>query len=303
MINSNPVPFLSKKNVKFIENIINEKKIDFVTEYGSGNSTIYFIKNLKIRKIKFVSIENDKFWFYENIKSITKIFNPNNVNLKKKFWTSKDYKMFYKTDRKPFTEIIDGKSRIKKIKNRLSLGPFYRFEKNSNSKFAGKLFIFYPIIKPLLILINSFLQKLNKFNNEKSEWNCQIEKLDFKYNLVSPTMKDQFGESPNIDDYVNAGLNFLENQDKSKNILFMIDGGPRHYIVEKIINKKYNHNIHICLFDAHRPEYDEILNKYNGTFFKGEEILDNDIDFYSIFPDEKKEKLLSKELWYFNYQN
>ena len=42
-----PVPILSKKNVEFINSIIDEKKIDFIIEYGSGYSTMYFIKNLK----------------------------------------------------------------------------------------------------------------------------------------------------------------------------------------------------------------------------------------------------------------
>ena len=47
---NNPIPILSKKNVKLIEKIIDEKNIDTIIEYGSGSSTLYFIKNLKKKK-------------------------------------------------------------------------------------------------------------------------------------------------------------------------------------------------------------------------------------------------------------
>ena len=46
-----PVPILSKKNVNTIEKIIDEKNIDTIIEYGSGYSTLYFIKNLFLARI------------------------------------------------------------------------------------------------------------------------------------------------------------------------------------------------------------------------------------------------------------
>ena len=298
-----PVPILSKKNVRFIEKIINEKNIDSIIEYGSGLSTLYFIKNLKNKKIKFTSVENTKIWFYKNIKNITKTFTPTNCILNKSSWSGNDYKKFYKTTVEPFGEISKEKSKYKKIIKLLKLGPFYRFEKDGNSKYSGKLFILLPIIRPLFIFINSLLQKLNKFNNEKSEWKCQIDELDFTYKLICPTFKDQFAESPNRDDFVYAGIESLKNESKSKNILVMIDGGPRHYIVDQIIKKNYRHNIHIFLFDAYRPEYKFIFDKYKGTFFQGEEELVDGTNYYSIFTEEKKTSHLAKELWYFNNQN
>jgi len=298
-----PVPILSKKNVNTIEKIIDEKNIDTIIEYGSGYSTLYFIKNLKNKKIKFISVENTKIWFYDNIKNITKKFNPKNCTLHKYFWNSNDYKKFYNIKNEPFTKIIQGKSRIKKIIKLVKLGPFYRFENDGNSKYSGRLSILLPLIRPIFIFINSLLQKFNKFNNEKSEWECQIDELDFSYKLISPSIKDQFAESPNRDDYVYSGLKALENNSKNKNVLIMIDGGPRHYIVDQIINKKYNHNIHICLFDAYRPEYEYIFKKYKGTFYKGGEELVDGTNFYSIFPAEKNTTHLARELWYFNYQN
>jgi len=297
------VPMLSKKNVNFIEKTINLKNIDTIIEYGSGSSTLYFIKKLKNKKINFISVENAKFWFYDNIKNITKNFNPKNCTLHKYFWNKKDYKKFYETKNEPFTKIIQGKSKIKKIKQQVKLGPFYIFEKDGNSKYSGKLSFLMPIIRPMFFFLNSLLQKFNKFNNEKSEWKCQIDQLEFTYKLISPSCKDQFAESPNREDYVYSGLEILKNDQKNKNVLVMIDGGPRHYIVDQIISKKYNHNIHICLFDAHRPEYEYIFNKYKGTFFDGEEELVDGTNFYSIFSDQKKILHLARELWYFNYQN
>ena len=64
------VPMLSKKNVNFIEKTINLKNIDTIIEYGSGSSTLYFIKKLKNKKINFISVENAKFWFYDNFEYV-----------------------------------------------------------------------------------------------------------------------------------------------------------------------------------------------------------------------------------------
>ncbi len=299
-IKNNPIPILSKKNVKLIEKIIDEKNIDTIIEYGSGSSTLYFIKNLKKKKIKFRSVENNKWWFYENIKNISKTFTPKNCVLNKNYWNKKDYKNFYETSTQPFTEITHKESKIKKIKDRLRLGIFSKYEKYSNSKLS----FIYNLIRPLLVFVNSFIQNLNKYNNEKSEWKSEIDELEFTYKLISPAGKDQFGENPNRDDYVDAGIKYLENETKIKNILVMIDGGPRHYIVDRIINKKYHHRFHICLFDAYRPEYKKILDKYKGTFFPGEDKLLDNTNFYSIFPDWEKKfpEWLAKELWYFDYQ-
>ena len=299
-INKGPIPILSKKNVELIEKIIDEKNIDIIIEYGSGSSTLYFLKNLKEKKIKFRSVENNKFYFYKNIKNILETFAPKSYHLSKVYWNKKDFKNFYETSTQPFTKIIDGKSRINKIKNRLKLGPFYKYEEYSNTKLS----FIYNLIRPLLIFVNSIIQNLNKYNNEKSKWNAVIDKLEFTYKLVSPSGKDQFAENPNKDDYVEAGIKFLENETKNKKILVMIDGGPRHYIVDKIINKKYQHHFHICLFDAYRPEYESILNKYKGTFFSGDDKLIDNTDFYTDHQNQIKKypKKLSKELWYFNFQ-
>ena len=295
------IPTLSKKNVEFVNYIIEKENIDLLIEYGSGNSTLFFLNKLKTKNLKFISIENTKFWFYENIKTIKKIFNPKNSQLNRRYWTSDDYKGFLNTKTLPFTKIIDGRSKIEIWKRYMKLGPFYRFEKDSKSRLAGKLFFLLPFFKPFFHILNNLLIKLNKFKNEKSEWKCNVENIYFNYKLISPSIKDQFGESPNINEYVDAGLEMIKEKNEIKNILFMIDGGPRHYIVEKILSKNYKKKIHLCLFDAHRPEYKTILDKYGGEFISGEEQLIDGTIFYTNFKNEKvKKEILSKELWYFS---
>ena len=47
-------------------------------------------------------------------------------------------------------------------------------------------------------------------------------------------MKDQFGESPNREEYLNAPLESVDQNDRD--IMVMIDGGPRHFMVDRIID-------------------------------------------------------------------
>ena len=116
-------------------------------------------------------------------------------------------------------------------------------------------------------------------------------------------MKDQFGESPNRDSFIRAGLKRIKDNDK--NILIMIDAGPRHYIVDELIKLLRFKELHICLFDAYRPEYDEVLDKYDGKFYKGNTFLLDGTDFYKRnYPDEiTRDFILNRELWYYCSKN
>ena len=290
-----PVPILSSDNVKRIEEIISKYKIDAILEFGSGNSTLYFLKKYKSQKIKFISVENSKSWFYKNIKLIKSSFQIKNVILNRKFWSFRNYKNFFDLNHSPYTPIQHGVSRVERWKRQMDLGPFFRFEPDSTSKMAGK----FRTLKPFFKFINFFLRNIPKFNNETTEWRCKIQNCEFIYHLVSPGMKDQFGESPNRDIYLNLPLKSLDLNDK--NIMVMIDGGPRHYIVDKIINILSNKNLHICLFDGHRPEYLEILKKFDGKFYKGSDNLLNGYKYHkTAYPDKiERDFVKSHELWYF----
>jgi len=111
-------------------------------------------------------------------------------------------------------------------------------------------------------------------------------------------MKDQYGESPFRNEYANCWQPYV---DDSKTILFIIDGGPRHYIANEITKFHAEHpemQIIIALLDAHRPEYDEVLERYTAAkYFKGSVELVDGRNFYEKEPE--------KELWiaYLNEQD
>jgi hypothetical protein len=73
----------------------------------------------------------------------------------------------------------------------------------------------------------------------------------------------------------------------------MIDGGPRHYILDQI-NIFYEENpqikIIVAVFDAHKLEYANVFNHYaTSNYFKGSIELIDGTKFY--------EKKLEKESW------
>ena len=49
-------PFISEKNVHFIDEIIESKDIDAIVEFGSGNSTKYYLSKIH-KTIDFISID------------------------------------------------------------------------------------------------------------------------------------------------------------------------------------------------------------------------------------------------------
>ena len=292
-----PCPSLSKKNVDFINRIIESKKITTIIEYGSGNSTLYFIEKYKKKKLKLISIENTKKFFYKNIKILKNKYLCKNEFLKRKFWKSNDYKNFLQDKTNPYTAINTFKSlfasnsRLPKIKVFLDVGVLRLLEKYLGTK----IFLFiYPILKKL----NSILRIFKKFKFENSSWNCTIENLKFEYKLVSPSVKDQFGEMPNREDYFKAYGNLNEEDEI---ILILIDGGPRHYIFENIIKILKHKKLFICFFDAWREEYKLILKKYNGQYLCASNTDLNGCEFYKKnFPDpEIREKIMLSEIFYF----
>ena len=289
------VPVLSQKNVEKIEGLIADNNIDAIVEYGSGNSTIYFLNKYKDKHIKFISVENTKPWFYKNIKTICSRFTCRDISITRQYWQSRDYAEFYAAYHEPYTPIKEGKSRVERWKKAMALGPFFRFEPNSGSRFQGKL----NILRPVFLAANNVLRKLPKYANEDTSWTATIQNCKFFYELVAPSMKDQFGESPNRETFVHAGLKSLTPADK--NVLVMIDAGPRHYIVDEVMGHLKGKTVHLCLFDAHRPEYTEILDKYAGKFYGGNSALMDGTTFYdTVYKDAAERRfILDHELWYY----
>ena len=297
------VPVLSKINTQFILNLIQDEAIDCIVEYGSGASTLFFLEHLRKTDSNccFISIETSKIWYKYNQKQIRKAF-PNITESEKcSYWSQSDYKNFYSSPLSPWTKIVEGNSRYERWKRYMEVGPMWRFEKDSNSRLKNLLpQSFYSFIRPAVVRLISTMRNNKILCHQRREWRASItKKLEFKYCLVEPAMKDQFGESPNRDEYLNSGLNNIPYNANS--ILVMIDAGPRHYITEKVLTSSFaNRKLNLCLFDAHRPEYIEILEKFNGAFNEGNSCLYDGKEFYrDAIPDEAvRREHLAKELWH-----
>ena len=301
-LNNIYVPTLSKNNVEFIDNLIQQKKIDTIIEYGSGFSTIYYLNNLQYKNIKFISIETTKYFFCRNIRIIKNLFKIKKIDIKKLFWTQKDYNSFINNKFKPYTEIINGSSRHELWVDNLKYG---KFKKIVNFLINKCLLKKDNIFLKVFELLNSLLKLLPQYREYYCTYSFCLNKIRFIYELIPPAMKDQFGESPNRDEFLEKGLKHIDENDK--NILIIIDSGPKHYIAEKIINKLVGVNIYLCVATAYRPEYKEVFKKYKGEFSPGNTKLINNYPYYEIhylenkkYSVEKMNSIISKELWYFN---
>jgi hypothetical protein len=264
--------------------LIKDNNINCIVEYGSGNSTLYYLNNIINRPLTFISIENDKKWFYHLINRMK--YNCSTHDLRIHKWSHKECINFFNNlPLLPYVPISDGFSKSDSWKDRFFFGPFFKFKK---IKILASFFKFINLNFRLYIHLydGTFLAKYSNIN--------------FVYKLVPPAIKDQFRESVNADDYVNAGLNSIPLD--VENVMILIDAGPRHYIFDKAIAQLDKKNLIVCLFDAHRPEYIEIFNKYNGKFFPGENQLLDGTDFYSEkYPNlDELELILSKELYVYN---
>jgi len=273
-------PTLSQRNTLFIDNILQNNPIDLVIEYGSGLSTFYYINQLRNRKCRFVSVENSKHWFFNNIR-LLKEYNVRDEKLERKFWAKRDYQTFLNGQREPYTPIVDGYSRYNLWVKKLQYGPFVRLQR--------KLRFLSPVFKVVTLLLRRFPY----YAEERSSFTCKIGEMDFGYELITPQMKDQYGESPTREEYAQAGTKEIASG-KYKNILVLIDGGARHHIVDQIYSAAGNAIIHLCLFDAWRPEYTPILSKRDGKFHKANTILLDGTKFYKTNQLHR----LRAELWY-----
>ena len=289
------VPVISKKNLKFIDETIDSGEFHTIVEFGSGASTKYFINKYQSSTIHLISVENTKKWFDVNIKDILAMAGASKPSIETKKWTIKDYDDFFRTKTTPFTPIIEGASRLENWQKQLKLGPLgkiYFHPKYGRWPFVKKII---DSIEPAILLGVKIGRALGFFSNSYTSLSTTIGRLKFTYKLVPPAIKDQYGESPNREVYVNAGISSIQQKDPG-GVLFLIDGGARHFIVNKIVESELNH-IGICLFDAHRPEYNAVLDDLDGEFMTGSHDLIDGTVFYDR-EDPATEMTLEKELWF-----
>lgn len=72
----NPAPAISDNITLFIDQKICDLNFSFFVEYGAGNSTKYFLRNIyKTKKrVNFISMEYDSKWFFNTIETIKSDF-------------------------------------------------------------------------------------------------------------------------------------------------------------------------------------------------------------------------------------
>ncbi len=145
--------------------------------------------------------------------------------------------------------------------------------------------------------------------------------LKFDFILKKDFIKDQYGESPIKNEYIQAPFeSLLKNIEKREKIiaLFIIDGGPRFDILKHILDLEEKHDNFfpvIFLCDANRIFYNEqIKRRSNGVYIKGTNKTLNKRTLYEnqTIDTAGKEKffygkeiisaneLIEKEVWYYN---
>lgn len=209
----------------------------------------------------------------------------------KKRWENAQYQKFYDSRQKPWIPILQGKSRLQSWKKKIRLGPFWKIVPESNSFFSlnPKIFV---IIEPLVREIVKAMRMFGFWCDEEQYFHKKNDKVDFHYYNIPPGLKDQFGESPTRKPYATKWMRHI-NKKTRQTILFLIDGGPRHFIVDQIFRFKKKYKLMkatVCLFDAYRPEYAKTLEKIKGGRFYASTCFD--LNGKKIY-----DQCRSKELW------
>ncbi len=271
---TDPCPVLSDNNSEMILKETS-KGYDFIVEYGMGASTLYFLPEAQKHKSQFISVENNFNWFEICIQEIKKQTAFKEISHTNRQWSWNEIKDFIKKPTQ--TDIPDIFKRHSNWADKLSTGPFFRFSPKAHSRFSGKLGPLWPILKPIFSLTNKMLYAVRPDNLlQNGEWKGQHKECTLILRNVAPCIKDQFGEATNMMEYIGAGLKDIQKElEEQKNVsaLFVIDGGPRHKIVQEILNLEEQYEGFqptIILCDASRVFYHDTLNKRSsGKFIAG----------------------------------
>lgn len=293
-----PVPTISDNIVHFINEVISKYKFTHFIEYGMGNSTRYFLKIIlkNKKRLNFVSVEFDPKWYFTTISLIRDDFisETDNANqLKKSIWKYSKCKDYIKAKNASTLSIPQALQRLEKGKRKLAGKYYYKL-------------LFYRLIKstrPFDAIFSFMIENTINLN--------LILRRDF--------IKDQYGESPVKDEYINAPIELLMNhlnQSEGLAALFLIDGGPRHDILKRIldIEETYANFLPIIfLCDANRNYYhDQTQRRAKGIFIQGSNMTLNKLRLYTHDPNRPKSEftygkddvsdgdLTDKEVWYYN---
>ena len=250
-----PTPFLSDNTTEFVTANLEAFDYNILVEFGSGNSTRYFLKKLLAlaRKCLFISVEPNYYWFKEAIKSIQSDIEGNSISEKKselKPWSYEKCKRYLYGTNNTSLNVPSDLKRLSKAKK----------------KFAGRL-----NMKMLLYRFNP---------GSRPQDGCFSITIDDSVTLLlilsSEFMKDQFGESPIKKEYLTAALGpIIQKLSAAETVMaaFFVDGGPRGDIINSIldIEDRYdNFRPTIFLCDARRSYYDDAIRRRpSGIFLRG----------------------------------
>lgn len=292
-----PVPMLSDNLTTFIANKMKETDYDAFVEYGTGNSTRFFLNHLLQLKKKclFITVEYSHSWFVETIKAIQsdlKHISISEEKLRLDPWTYGKCKRY-----------LHGKNATS-----LDLPPDLRRLPAAKKTFGG----------PLNTKMLSYRLKKNNRPLDGCYTVTIEDSLEFMLFLKSEFMKDQYGESPIKREYIEVGLDPIRrklSQGEVVNAAFFIDGGPRGDIVNSILdleeaNGEFDPTIFLC--DAYRLYYaGSVSRRPSGIFIKGSNKTLNGEAVYKRNNFGKKAQfwhgklevspaeLAEKELWFY----
>jgi hypothetical protein len=298
---SNSVPILSDNNVQIICKEI-DNTYDYFIEYGLGSSTLYFINFFQNKNINIISIENDFIWFNSVINHLLSKYKVDNILQKNYPFTIYQIIKFILKLKKKNKKIPNELSRRFVWKEVLLYGKFKRFSPNSKSEFSLHPF-FWSIIKwPLILLKFAHYSLFRKKRPTLSEFRCKYNNIKILLKNVPPKLKDQFGESPSMEEYINAGLIEIKDQlSNNQNVkaAFIIDGGPRGEILDAIFNLEDEFNNFyptVILCEAHRVFYNPIIDKRpSGKFIKGSNLT---INKQPVYTKQKIKNEFIAKYWY-----
>jgi hypothetical protein len=295
-----PVPMISGNIAKFINEKIEKLDFHFFVEFGAGNSTRYFLKQIYNAKknVNYISLEYNLRWFLKTVEAIKSDFNPlihKPQHLKLTPWSYAKCKKYLGGKNLSQLKIPDHLKRLPKAKKKLAGTLNYKM---LTYRFSEKK-------RPSDGIFNITIGDLLKFDF--------ILKKDF--------IKDQYGESPIKNEYIKAPFeSLLKNIEKREKIiaLFIIDGGPRFDILKRILdleekNKNFSPVIFLC--DANRIFYNEqIKRRSNGVYIEGtnktlnrgtmyeNQTIDSadKVKFFYGKENISAHELIEKEVWYYN---
>jgi len=250
-----PVPQLSDNLIEFIVKTLKQIKYDVIAEYGAGNSTRFFLKELLSlqKKCLFITVEYNYSWFLQIIQAIKSDFIASSMfeeKLELIPWTyGKCLRYLHGKNGTPL-DLPDDLERLPAAKR----------------AFGGSF------------NVKMFLYRLKKSSRPRDGcYSVTIENsIQFLAFLKSEFMKDQYGESPIKNEYIDAALDPIRRRlssAKTTCAVFLIDGGPRGDIVNSILDlqdKYSNFYPTIFLAEAHRLYYaDPISRRPSGLFMGG----------------------------------